>query len=294
MAGGTAALGDRFPGRVGSVEQQVTALRGYVYMLLENLRYILTNLDPSNFSESGLAELGELVAETVRAGLVISDAVITEELCAEYGDIAALTVNSLRTDYLRAQRYLLGDTSQLDYIYAHDGEINFITGTTDGLSTEQLVRGGVSYWWADAEHSRMTVEPGGEPVICYKYQELVKLTLRFEAMAMSNGTATVMPVIVLGAGTGIGDRGKAFIYKDSEGLVIRQVTGSGEYTEVTLGDYVDAKHRRLASCEIDRTSGVVSYMYEGETATHTLLCTEGENSVTYTWPDGFTTEVSVV
>ena len=86
---------------------------------------------------------------------------------------------------------------------------------------------------------------------------------------------------------------QAFLFKDGDGLVIRQVTGTGSFTDITLGDFVDAKHRRMASCAIDRTAGTVTLRGEGELTDTVLQMTEDEDSVSYTWPDGFVTEVTV-
>ena len=294
MAGGIAALGEAFPAKAGSLPAQVAALRGYVASLLENLRYLLANLDASNFSEAGIEELGELVADLVRAKTVISDTVVADELYSAYGAVASLTVDALRTDWQRAARYLAGDTSPLHYLDIHDEEISFVTAVTDGTETEQLIRDGKRFYWTDRTMSRMTCEKTTAwPVLCYRYDELVKLTICFETIMLNNGTATVAPLLVLGAGTGEGDRGKAFLFKDERGLVIRQVTGSGSFTDITLGDYVDAKHRRIASCAIDRTAGTVTLLGEGESEGTVLHMTEGEGSVRYTWPDGFVTEVTL-
>ena len=49
-------------------EEKVDALQNYLFMLLEELRYLLRHLDAENFSESGLEALAESVAEAALAG----------------------------------------------------------------------------------------------------------------------------------------------------------------------------------------------------------------------------------
>lgn len=210
-----------------------------------------------------------------------------------YGDIADLTVSMLRTDYMRARNYLDENTEPINYIFAHDEQIDFITATTDGLQNEQLVRGGKSFWWTDASMTEMTYEDTGIPVMVYVYDELTKLTIRFESIELAGGEQTVMPVLVLGAGTGTDDHGKAYLFKDTEGLVIRQITNSGGVTDIELGDFVDAKHRRLKNCAVDTTSQTVTFTQEGSDEEVTLTYTEEDGTVSYTWPDGFVSEVSI-
>ena len=130
-----AALDNAFPAFAGgeSTEQKVDALYDYVFLLLENLRYILRNLSPENFNE---AEVEDWIGRNVRAQTVVSEAVVTNELYSRYGAIADLVVDELRTDYQKAARYLAGNTAALDFLHIHDEEIDFISGTTYALNGE--------------------------------------------------------------------------------------------------------------------------------------------------------------
>ena len=53
------ALDTNFPQFTGTetTDQKVNRLYNYTYMLLENLRYCLRNLDSRNFNEAGLREI---------------------------------------------------------------------------------------------------------------------------------------------------------------------------------------------------------------------------------------------
>lgn len=286
--------------------EKVDAIQNYLFMLLEELRFLLRNLDLDNFNEQGIKDLAAEAAkaltdfdknpqfESVVTNILYSNTVITNELYANYGEISDLTVWRLRTDYMRALNYLNGNTGDLNYIDIHDEEIDFNTAAVETpLRTIQLVRDGLYFYWADADHSRMTcVETTPWPVRVYAYKEMTKLTIRFQTITLTNGTTTYAPVITLGAGDENGNS-KGFIYKRQSDLLIRYLTSAGEYTDISLNDFVDAKHRRLASCIINSGTGTVAYTVEGDNTVYGLTFTENGDTVTYTWPDGHTCEVTI-
>ncbi len=208
--------------RYESTEQKLSAVQDYLFLLLENLRYLLRNLSPENFNQTELAAW----TEELRAGTVISNTVITNELYADYGAIADLCVDRLRTDYKRAQRYLNGDTSALDYLRIHDEVIEFVTAETDGTQTEQLVSDGRAFYWTDSSMTQMTSEKvTAYPVTVYTYTEDVKGAFRFENVT-HNGQTVKVPVLRLGAGDENG-RNFAKIYKGTQGLDIVYNDSSG-------------------------------------------------------------------
>ncbi len=214
MAGGLSELDTGMPERTGSVEDRLRALYDYLALLLENLRYLLRNLGPENMNES---ELLPWLNDALEVKTLISNTVITNELYAEYGAIADLTVDSLRTDYKRAQRYLAGSTAPLDYLRIHDEVIEFVTAATDGSETEQLVVDGKAFYWTDAGMTRMTSERvTAYPVMVYVYEEDVKAAFRFEEVS-HYGQTVKAPVLRLGAGDEQG-RNYALLYKDTQGL----------------------------------------------------------------------------
>ena len=69
-----------FPTFTGSEseEQKTEKILNYLYMLLENLRYTLGNLDQDNFSTSGIKEIGEVIREPIYARLEKDEKSITE------------------------------------------------------------------------------------------------------------------------------------------------------------------------------------------------------------------------
>lgn len=138
------------------------------------------------------------------------------------------------------------------------------------------------------------------PVLEYAYTELVKAQFAFEEYTTSQGDQTYAPVIILGAGDENGNS-KGFFLREQNSMILRYVTAQGEETDIRFTDFVDAKHRRLASCDINSVSGKVLYTVEGDESEYALDFEiiepeqEGDpEKVIFTWPDGHTCEVSVV
>lgn len=232
------SLDTNFPSFTGqeTTEQKVNALYDYTFMLLETLRYILRNLDWSNFNQEAL----DNYPGKIEADVIVSNTVITNELYSEYGAIADLVVDELRTDYLRAARYLAGVTTPIDYLHIYDEEIDFITATVkSGAPTEQLHHGSRYFWWTDETMTQMTsIEPTAYPVTVYQYDELVKGTIRFDTV-----DGTKIPQFILGAGYGQQDhpdRGKGFIRKNSSSFDLWMETATGLINGLFIGDsYTD-------------------------------------------------------
>lgn len=242
MPTGTHLLDTGYPVFTGgeSTETKLRSIENYLFMLLEELRWLMHHLGEGNFDEDALLQLDARIrdkaAEVLQADTVIADTVIAGELYADYGAIADLTVWRLRTDYLRARNWLQGSTAQLDYIYIHDEQIDFISAVTDGSRTEQFTRDGLRYYWTDETRTQMTcLRETAWPVYVYHYDELTKLSIRFQPVALSGGGTTVMPVLTLGAGDQNGNA-RGYIYKDQTELRIRYVATGGTVHELVLGD----------------------------------------------------------
>lgn len=226
----------RFPdlSHYDTTEEKLEAVQNYLFMLLEMLRYTLRNLSMQNFNQQ---ELEQWVDDLdIEASTIVTNTLITNELYSQYGAIADLVVNELRTDYKRALMYLAGDTSNIDYIYIHDEELNFITGTVkSGAPTEQLHHRGRYFWWRDETMTTMTsVEPTEWPVIVYQYDEAVKGHLFFGQQTAPNGSTYKVPVFKLGQGTDAGGvNGTATIVKKTDELEMSYTTSAGK----TIGVY---------------------------------------------------------
>ena len=206
----------------------------YVLSMQEQIEYWLRNLDAQNFNDAGLKE----IAGMFKADTIVSNTNITQEIYADYGNIADLTVDKLRTDYTKAQMYLNSDKSDVNYISIHDETISFITATA-GSGTQQLTDGDRVFCWTDETHTQMTSEKTTDyPVTVYKYTELTKASIAFTSITLPDGTETVMPVLTLGAGDGVTSySAKAIIYKSTNELVITYYqSGTGDPITLAIND----------------------------------------------------------
>ena len=241
MPGTMFAADSRFPDleSYSTTEQKLSAVQDYLYLLLESLRWTLRNLSPANFNAS---EMDAYMAEKLDGVRVtVTDTLITDELYSAYGAIADLTVDELRTDYAKAARYLAGNTAALDWLYIHDEEIDFLSGTValdanDQPLTEQLHHRDRYFWWTDGSHTQMTsLTDTGDPVLVYQYDELLKGAIRFETV---NGVK--IPTFVFGAGVGDPndpDKGKGYIRKNTASFDI-WLHGAAD-NGVFIGEYTD-------------------------------------------------------
>lgn len=282
-----------------TTDQKLRAIESYLFQLLESLRYTLRNLSMDNFNQHDLQGwVDKLEAGTVIAQTVVSQTVITNELYSDFGNIADLTVDELRTDYKRAQRYLAGDTSDLDYIHIHDDKVRFITAETDGSRIEQLNVDGQLFYWKDETMTQMTCEEVTEwPVMVYAYTEQEKGSFAFQPTIGPDGNTITFPTITLGVGSGEGDNAKAVIRKHYGGLDIVYRTSAGVDAGIYFRDdgFVDVTQRR-AGVKLDTTTKTITISPEGTQAeSYVVEYTEDENgNLDLVWPDGATFRVEVV
>lgn len=264
-------------------------------------------------------------------GALGADAVFTESLYAELGYVSELTVDRLTTSR-RVRKFLLGDTSDDNYIDIRDNYVRWITGSVhsaSGLMTEntdplwaedgsyliteteivetvQVVNryGQPLYWQREIisvnangypfdENNKQiyaTTEATEWPVLAYYYDEQVK-----SEYAFNQDGQYYVPQIVLGAGDENGNS-RGYVYKRQTDLLMRYVSSLGKNVDIQFSDqgFVDALHRRLESCQIDRSNGRLTYTVEGDEDSHRLDFDVDGSAVTFTWPDGHQCEVSVV
>ncbi len=269
-------------------------------------------------------------------GALGADAVFTDSLYAETGEVAELTVDRLSTSR-RIRKFILNDLSDDNYVKIQDQYIQFVTGTLvydvvlqteSGLTlltedgeplladhdpasappVQAVNRYGQGLYWQrepvghtsdgypldiDGVQIYAGTEETDWPVYVFQYFELVKAQFAFEEYTTSQGDQTYAPVIVLGAGDENGNS-KGYFLKEQNEMILRYVTSGGEETDIRLSDFVDAKHRRLQSCTIDTANGEVSYTVEGDDNEYGLTFAVEDDTVTYTWSDGFTCEVTVL
>ena len=218
----------------------VEQLTNLMFQYYRELQYILAHLDSENVKRidanvTEVLNLEQLVAQTIIAGDIVTNTFVTNTLYAEYARIAQLTVDELSTGWEKITNYLISSTADVNYLYIHDQTIEFITASTDGLSTEQAEdRDGNGLYWTDETHTGVTDEVNAYPVTQYVYTEMVKAKFSFE-----NVGGTYEPQIWLGAGAGVSghpEYGKACIWKDTTGLLLKYITSTGAEHYIRLGE----------------------------------------------------------
>ena len=195
----------------------------------------------SDGTEKDLGELGGID--------IINNNVVTQNLYAENGDIANLTVDSLSTSR-RVVRYLARDTSDDNYIRAEDQYLQFITGTTDGSSVQHTDRYGRNLYWKqdisgaplnelgypeiDGKQVLVTTEVTDWPVMVYAYTEICKMQWAFEDIP-GDDSNNYIPTLIIGAGAENGTK-RGFIYKLTNQMRIDYLKSDGTIVSVTFSD----------------------------------------------------------
>lgn len=193
----------------------------------------------------------------------------------------------------KVDRYKASNTDAINYIWIQDQSIKLITGTTDGTTTQHTDRDGNLLYWNDATMQSMGTGVTSYPVTVYDYTELVKSAYNFE---YDETTEQYVPKIQLGAGTGTGNNGKAFIYKGVSGFYIDYYSAaSGELRRILLNDGgVVITPYELQSLSF--YSNGFSATYSGETVSYiwqkdsygriTALITDDDVTIPVTWNSG--------
>lgn len=205
-------------------------------------------------------------------GALGADAVFTDSLYAEMGDIAELTVDRLSTSR-RVRLYNLRDTSDDNFLEIQDNYLHLVTGTVISQSgvplTEQASNryGQLLYWSEIPDHINAqgypededgnqiyatTTEPvvpeGGSldsyRVMVYQYNEQIKSELAF-----FNDGGTYVPKLTMGAGDNQGNS-KGYLFKEQTDLLLQYVNSDGNDVSITLGDDGFVEINKLRRAEI--------------------------------------------
>lgn len=217
-----------------------------------------------------------LKGDYVFDGALGADAVFTDSLYAEQGDIAELTVDRLSTSK-RVRLYNLQNTSDDNYIMIQDNYLKFMTGTViedendpGTYLTEQATnRYNQGLYWQrepdsynaqgypldeDGAQIYATTDVTDWPVMVYQYDELVKAQFAFESES-----GTYVPILTLGAGDENG-RNKGFIHKSADGLDITYIpTAGGSIGLYALASGYLELHGVRRATDLDLTSFLLGY-----------------------------------
>lgn len=265
-----------------------------------------------------------------RRAYIFNGALGADAIYADQGDIAELTVDELSTSR-RVRKYILGDTSDDNYIHIKGQFVRWITGsvvsntvlaTEDDLgmaaesgyllteeagnvATETAVNryGDPLYWQAQpVGHTAdgYPTDADGNRIYATTEQTIWPVTqyryteLIKTQIAFEEMGANYIPKLILGAGDEFG-RSKGYLYKDDDRLILRYNTRSNKDVDITFSDegFVDAMHRRLSSLILDTDSHTIVYTMEGSSTYYTLGYRINSDTITFTWPDGHTCDINI-
>ena len=208
---------------------------------------------------------GKLSADVIEA----LSAVITPSLYAKKANISDLTVDRLDTSD-KVQKYLATDATDDNFQRIYDQFHEWVTAHTDGLDENKVQatnRAGELLYWVDGTHEAATTTDTGLPVYLYQYTETNKLWIGFRLDP--GGSGFYRPMIGVGAGTGVGDNGKAFIYMGLDGLhICRYSAVDGSLREIILTD-AGIILTPYALESVDFYSNGFSTVYSGESIAFT-------------------------
>lgn len=132
MPGNILSADTQFPNFAGqeSPAEQIRTIRNYLYMLLEQLRYTLNNLDAGNFNTEGLKEIQDAISQPILKQLSDTDGNLAELQATAAG--LASRVSSNEGDISQLEQTAQGLSSRVGDA---EGNISSLQQTANGLSS---------------------------------------------------------------------------------------------------------------------------------------------------------------
>lgn len=132
MPGNILSADTQFPNFAGqeSPAEQIRTIRNYLYMLLEQLRYTLNNLDAGNFNTEGLKEIQDAISQPILKQLSDTDGNLAELQVTAAG--LASRVSSNEGDISQLEQTAQGLNSRVGNA---EGNISSLQQTANGLSS---------------------------------------------------------------------------------------------------------------------------------------------------------------
>lgn len=138
------------------VEERLGKIQNYLYMLLEELRYTLSNLGEENFNEQTLAELGETLTGGISS--TVSDLAGNVSTLEQTASSLTATVSNLSGDVASVQLTATALTSRLNNF---NGSSSTIEQTATALTTRvENDEGDISYAQQTANKIEWVVASG--------------------------------------------------------------------------------------------------------------------------------------
>lgn len=132
MPGNILSADTQFPNFAGqeSPAEQIRTIRNYLYMLLEQLRYTLNNLDAGNFNSEGLKEIQDAISQPILKQLSDTDGNLAELQATAAG--LASRVSSNEGNISQLEQTAQGLSSRVGDA---EGNISSLQQTANGLSS---------------------------------------------------------------------------------------------------------------------------------------------------------------
>lgn len=147
-------------------------------------------------------------------------------------------------------------------------------------STPALNRAGQPLYWLDEFHLSLDTVVSAFPAYIYVYNELTKFKWSFELY-----DGNYIPQLTLGAGVGntdYPDWGKAFIYKEPDGLLLRYVKrDNGENVDFRIGEDGVTGGGGVAAAVIDQQGTTAKMLWTGTQAQYAAIEVKDTNTIYY-------------
>ena len=132
MPGNILSADTQFPNFTGQENpaEQIRTIRNYLYMLLEQLRYTLNNLDAGNFNTEGLKEIQDAISQPILKQLSDTDGNLAELQVTAAG--IASRVSSNEGNISQLEQTAQGLSSRVGDA---EGNISSLQQTANGLSS---------------------------------------------------------------------------------------------------------------------------------------------------------------
>lgn len=248
---------------------------------------------------------------TLDGNVDVSGQLSADALYAALGEVADLSVDRLSTSR-RIALYLAGDTSDDNYIRISGQTLEFITGSTDGVTTEQATNpnGALLYWEADVSGAELdalgypyvdgvriytTTTKTAWPVYVYSYTEHVKRSMTF---VWDDESGQYLPIDIYGTGYGKTDpdMGRGFLQKKKTSFDLWFHSITGEDLGIFIGEqYTDIVGlRKTKSLDFSRwDAGSFTEVVDGNlTEEYSVKFDDQGRPVRITDGDGHETTVS--
>lgn len=217
-----------------------------------------------------------LLRNFVFNGILGADAILTDSIYAETGDIAELTVDRLSTSK-KVRLYNLRNTSDDNFLDIQDNYQRLITGTVifengQPLTEQATNRHGQGLYWQREPVSinaqgypldengvqiYASTEATDWPVTVYQYTELTKAEFAFQ-----QESGTYVPMLIMGAGDNNG-RTKGILHKAADGfdITFEDSNGNEQGLRMLSAGYMDLYGLRKPT-ELDFSGWGAGYFSE--------------------------------